>query len=305
MRRNHIIKHTCIAWSLILGLASCGDENLQDAHSLDAKWTPMTFTVSHPGKKLTPKNTRATETDFEKNDKIGLFVAKADSPLEIGGNLVNNAALTYDGGKWIPAHTLYWDEGTYNAYAYYPYINKLSSIEDQPFNVSTDQSTHKSGTSLGGYEASDLLFATTKGIAASTAPVPLNFKHIMSKLTIRLIKGEDFEGEMPTTAAVYVHNTVPSATIDLQAGVATRYMKGYRQSIIAHQDDNYIYSAIIVPQRIENRMPLIEVVMKGVSYLFESKFQFKPGTEHLVNLVISDNPDQVKIEIGGEIQNWQ
>ncbi len=26
MRRNHIIKHTCIAWSLILGLASCGDE---------------------------------------------------------------------------------------------------------------------------------------------------------------------------------------------------------------------------------------------------------------------------------------
>ena len=79
MRRKHIIKHTCIAWSLILGLASCGDENLQDAHSLDAKSTPMTFTVSHPGKKLTPKNTRATETDFEKNDKIGLFVAKADS----------------------------------------------------------------------------------------------------------------------------------------------------------------------------------------------------------------------------------
>lgn len=139
MRRNHIIKHTCIAWSLILGLASCGDESLQDAHSLDAKSTPMTFMVSHPGKKITRKNTRATETDFEKNDKIGLFVAKADSPLEIGGNLVNNAALTYDGGKWTPAHTLYWDEGTYNAYAYYPYINKLSSIEDQPFNVSTDK----------------------------------------------------------------------------------------------------------------------------------------------------------------------
>ena len=48
MRRNHIIKHTCIAWSIILGLASCGDENLQDAHSLDAKSTPLTFTVSLP-----------------------------------------------------------------------------------------------------------------------------------------------------------------------------------------------------------------------------------------------------------------
>lgn len=78
-----------------------------------------------------------------------------------------------------------------------------------------------------------------------------------------------------------------------------------RKSIIAHQDDATSYSAIIVPQRIENRMPLIEVVMKGVSYLFESKFQFKPGTEHLVNLIISDNPDQVKIDIGGEITDWQ
>ena len=38
-----------------------------------------------------------------------------------------------------------------------------------------------------------------------------------------LIKGEDFEGEMPTYAEVYVHNTVPESTIDLSAGVATKY----------------------------------------------------------------------------------
>ena len=109
----------------------------------------------------------------------------------------------------------------------------------------------------------------------------------MSKLKIRLIKGEDFEGDMPTTAKVYIHNTVPTATIDLQAGVATRYVKGTRQTIVAHQDGDTSYSAII-----------------GVSYLFESKFLFKPGTEHLVNLVISENPDKVKINIGGEKQNW-
>ena len=70
----------------------------------------------------------------------------------------------------------------------------------------------------------------------------------MSKLKIRLIKGEDFEGEMPTHAQVTIHSTVPTATIDLQAGVATRYVKGTQQSIIAHQESDYIYSAIIVPQ---------------------------------------------------------
>lgn len=299
MRKSKIIQYTVMAWAVILGLSSCGEESMMGSCPVDAKSTPMTFAISHPG------GSRATETDFEVNDKIGLYVAKTDAPLEIGGNLVNNEPLTYDGTKWNATRTLYWDEGTYNAYAYYPYINKVSSIEDQPFCISTDQSTSKTETSLGGYEASDLLFATNKNLTALTSPVALNFKHIMSKLLIRLVQGEDFEGEMPTSATVYVHNTVPEATIDLQAGVATRYVKGTKQTIVAHQDDDYIYSAIIVPQRIENRMPLIEVIMNGVSYLFESKFQFKPGTEHLVNLIISDNPDQVKIDIGGEIQGWQ
>ena len=297
--KKHIIRYAGFALA-ILGMVSCSDEQETALRSQDAKSTPMTFLVNHPG-----QATRATETSFEQNDKIGLYVADAKAQLEIGGNLVNNEALTYDGSNWAAARTLYWDKGTYTAYAYYPYIENVSNITDQPFSIALDQSTAKSKETLGGYEASDLLFATSKNISASASPIPLNFKHIMSKLKIRLIKGEDFEGDMPTTAQVTIHNTVPTATIDLQAGVATRYVKGTRKSIIAHQDDETSYSAIIVPQRIENRMPLIEVVMKGVSYLFESKFQFKPGTEHLVNLIISDNPDQVKIDIGGEIKNWQ
>lgn len=294
--KKHIISGIGFALAL-LALVACADDN--EPQYKDARHTPMTFEVTHPSQ------TRATATNFENGDRIGLYVAQADAPLEIGGNLVNNEALTYNGSRWTAAHTLYWDEGTYNAYAYYPYIQGVSSIDDQPFSVATDQSTAKTATALGGYEASDLLFATSKGIKASASPINLTFKHIMSKLKIRLVKGEDFEGEMPTTAQVYIHNTVPTATIDLQAGMATRYVKGTQQTITAHQDDNYVYSAILVPQRVENRQPLVEVVMKGVSYMYESKFVFKPGVEHLVNLIITNNPDNVKIEIGGEVENWQ
>lgn len=294
--KKHFISSIAFVMA-ILGLAACSDDGEQQYK--DARHTPMTFTVTHPSQ------TRATATDFENGDRIGLYVAQADAPLEIGGNLVNNETLTRNGSSWTAARTLYWDDGTYNAYAYYPYIQGVSSISDQPFSVSTDQSTAKTATALGGYEASDLLFASTKGIKASASPINLTFKHIMSKIKIRLIKGEDFEGEMPATADVYIHNTVPTATVDLQAGVATRYVKGTRQTIKAQQEGAYSYSAIVVPQRIDNRQPLVEVVMKGVSYLFESKFVFKPGVEHLVNLVITDNPDKVKIEIGGEIENWQ
>ena len=294
--KKHIISGIGFALAL-LALVACADDN--EPQYKDARHTPMTFEVTHPSQ------TRATATNFEGGDRIGLYVAQADAPLEIGGNLVNNEALTYNGSSWTAAHTLYWDEGTYNAYAYYPYIQGVSSIDDQPFSVATDQSTAKTATALGGYEASDLLFATSKGIKASASPINLTFKHIMSKLKIRLVKGEDFEGEMPTTAQVYIHNTVPTATIDLQAGMATRYVKGTQQTITAHQDDDYVFSAILVPQRVENRQPLVEVVMKGVSYMYESKFVFKPGVEHLVNLIITNNPDKVKIEIGGEVENWQ
>ena len=281
----------------LLGLASCSNDDSTES-PVSAKETPMTFDVVHPSQ------TRATATDFENGDKIGVYIAKADMPLEIGGNALNNEPLTLTSGKWTPGKNLYWDDGTYNAYAYYPYMN-VTSIEDQPVSVATDQSTAETNGTLSGYEASDLLYAKTSNVAASTSPVTLSFKHVMSKLTIRLVKGEDFEGEMPTDAEIFIHNTVPTATFDISAGIVTRDVKGKRATIKARQESNFQFGAIIVPQRLDNRVPLVEVIMKGVSYLFESKFLFKPGVDHLVNLVITDNPEKVKIEVGGEVENWQ
>ena len=102
---------------------------------------------------------------------------------------------------------------------------------------------------------------------------------------------------------MYVHNTVPSATIDLSAGVVTKNPYGTARTIRAMKTGAYQYSAILVPQRIDNSKPLVEV-MKGVAYLVESRFVFKPGIQHTITVVISKNPEQVKIEIGGEIEDW-
>ena len=165
--KKHFISSIAFVMA-ILGLAACSDDGEQQYK--DARHTPMTFTVTHPSQ------TRATATDFENGDRIGLYVAQADAPLEIGGNLVNNEALTHNGSSWTAARTLYWDDGTYNAYAYYPYMQGVSSIDDQPFSVATDQSTAKTGTTPGGYEASDLLFATTKGIKASASTISLTLR---------------------------------------------------------------------------------------------------------------------------------
>ena len=287
-----------VALSMMIFAACSSDNDVSTEAPKSAKETPMTFDVIHPSQ------TKATATEFENGDKIGVYIAKTDMPLEIGGNTLNNEQLTLTSGTWTPSKNLFWDEGTYNAYAYYPYMD-VTSIEDQPVSVATDQSSPETDGKLSGYEASDLLYAKTSDMAASTSPVTLNFKHIMSKLTIRLVKGEDFEGDMPTDAEIFIHNTVPTATFDVSAGIVTRDVKGKKTTIKARQESDFQFGAIIVPQRLDNRVPLVEVIMKGVSYLFESKFLFKPGVDHLVNLVITDNPEQVKIEVGGEIENWQ
>ena len=297
MRKSLLIIYMALT---ALALASCGEDALPTNETATDKGVEMKLLMSHPSNKAP-----TAPSYFEAGDKVGIFVSEDGKPLEVGGNVVNNEALTFNGNEWTAAKTLYWNEGLYNVYAYHPYIGRVSSIEDQPFSVSLDQRTEKTATALGGYKASDLLFATSKGVRASDEPVQLAFRHIMSKITIRLVKGEDFEGKMPKNATVYVHNTVTEATIDLQAGVATRHAKAPRQTITAHHDGDNLYSAIVVPQRIENRMPFIEVIMNNMSYLYESKFLFKPGMEHFVNLIIPNNPNSTKIEIGGGIKNWE
>ena len=281
---------------LTVGLSSCTDGSMEPDNVPSDK-VAMNFTFSHPSQ------SRATETSFESGDVVGLYVSEAGKVLEIAGNAVNNEPMTFTGSSWSASRQLYWNAGSYNAYAYYPHAASVSSITDFPFEVNTDQSAAPSGT-ISNYEASDFLFASARGISATNNPVSLQFRHIMSKITINLIKGEDFEGEIPDKATVYIHNTVTSATIDLAAGVATRNVRGERKSVVARQDAHATYSAILVPQRLENRVPLIEVVMNGVSFLYESKFLFKPGIHHIVNLVVDKNPEQVKIEIGGEITDW-
>ena len=41
-------------------------------------------------------------------------------PLQVGGNYVNNASLTYNGTEWTPTRPIYWNDGSYDVYAYYP-----------------------------------------------------------------------------------------------------------------------------------------------------------------------------------------
>lgn len=280
-------------WMAALLLASC-----DKAEEIAVDEGSIRFVMQYPSA------TRATETSFEQGDKIGLFLTEytgeTPAPLQISGNWANNVAATLEGTEWVTAKKIFWSDNRMDAYGYYPYMS-LTSVDEQPFSIALDQSTERTGDQLGGYEASDFLWAKTEGVDQSTETVTLQFSHRCSKLVIQLVKGPSYEGELPDSATVYIHNVVPTATIDLATGAVTKDIFGEVATVKARKVNNATYEAIMIPQRIESRRPFIEIVVNNISYLLEDTFQFKAGMQHTLSLVINSNPDQVSVDIGGEI----
>lgn len=257
---------------------------------------------------LHPSATRATETAFESDDKIGIYATEYSgdvaSPLQISGNWANNVATTYNGTTWTPAKKIFWSENKMDVYGYYPYMIP-TSIDEHLWSVQLDQSTPETADALSGYEASDFLWGKATGVSQTDGDVQLEFKHRCSKLVVKLVKGADYSGVLPTESELYIHSTVPTATIDFTNGAVTKYIYGDMETIKARRVDDATFEAIIIPQRMETRRPFLEYIANGVSYLYEGTFVFKAGKQHTLELTINSNPDQIEIEVGGNVGDWE
>lgn len=244
--------------------------------------------------------TKATATSFEVDDAVSLFAVEyssEDAPeVQIAGNFLNNEELTFNGSEWSADKTLYWSDKPCDFYALYPYTN-LTSVEEFPFEVAIDQNSSKTQLSLGGYEASDLLWAKAENVSQSQGVVNLQFKHMMSKCVVTLTKGDKFEGEIPDDVVCHIYNTVTSAKLNFAEGTVEKETMGERKTITMKKVSRERFEAILVPQYIENRTPLIEVTMGGIAYLLEYTMSFKPSYAHTINLILNTSPDQEKIEI--------
>lgn len=287
-------------WKWMLGvmaiatLSNCSDNELETIEDVNV----IKLEAVHPAQ------TRLTDTNFESKDRIGVYVVTAGAHVQVGGNVVNNEVFTYNGSNWTSARRCYWNEGLHDVYAYYPYGQEVNDITDYRFTVATDQNAPEDENGLTGYEASDFLWAKTSDVAASADPVKLKFSHRMSKLVVRLEKGAEYDGDLPESAEVLVHNTVPQGSVNLMTGDISKADTGKAATIKARQVTAGEYHACIVPQRISNKCPLVEILVKDVAYLMEGTFSFQQGYMHTIVLTLAKNPDQTKIEIGGSVEGW-
>ena len=246
-----------------------------------------------------------TESGFQIGDEIGLWAVERSGgnkvPLQIGGNFINNEALRLQDAQnhWAGSRTLYWSSNACDFYGVFPYQSDLVSVEAQPFSVRLDQSV------AANYTASDLLWACAENVSHGQT-VDLQFRHLLSKLNVIIVEGDKFEGDIPVDIALHVYNTTTSGKVNLQEGSIEKDPFGAKGTITAKKVSDHLFEAIVVPQFIEKKTPLIEVTMGGIAYLLEYSISFRPGYEHTIRLTVNTSPDQemIEISIDAESGGW-
>jgi len=247
--------------------------------------------------------TKATSTAFETGDKISLYAVEYDGetqmPLQVGGNFLNNEPLTYNGTTWAGTRTLYWSTKSCDFYALYPYQSDIKSIESYPFEIISNQDGD-------GYEESDLLFAYAEKVQKSDGAVNLQFKHMMSKLVVTVTKGSKFEGEIPDDIVTHIYNTNVDCHVNFTTGSVEKDAFGAKKTITMKKISNERFEAVVVPQNLEKKTPLVELTMGGIAYLLEYSLSFRPGYVYKVNVTLNTSPDQEQIEISidPDINDW-
>ena len=297
------MKRIYIPLIIALAFTSCQENAIEPANS--AADNVMRFNLVNPG-----VQTKVSAGAFEAADQIRLYVSDyvnetTPMPLQISGNRANNSLVTFDGSAWNPEQTIYWGAGKSDVYAYYPYLETVNDVNNQYFELATDQTG-------AGYEMSDFLWAKTEGVSQTDGTVNLEMKHLMSKLTVKIVAGEDYIGSLPEDATIHIHSTVTNVNIDLENGSVVKDPYSGARSIKMRNlgirtfdgEQAVVYEAIVVPQMLEKSVPLLEINTKSVSYLLEDQLNFRPGVAYTYTATLNTSTTAIKVEIGCEIEDW-
>lgn len=266
--------------------------------------------------------TRVNDNGFCDGDAIGIYVVNYEDgesgALQQSGNQVDNVKYVYDepNNNWIADKDVYYRDNytPVDIIGYYPYA-KPSSVTAYPFEVSKDQSTVAANGALGGYEASDFLWAKAANITPTASRVNLKFQHCMSGVQVTLVEGSGWsDGEWDRVEkAVLVVNTKRKSTIDLATGAITAVGDVLATGIVPYSgDDNY--RAVVVPQSVTAGTALLSLTVDGIPYGYKYKvdgaysdFEYLSGKLHKFSVKVSKKSQgNVEFEeLGMSITAWE
>lgn len=250
-------------------LASCQQE--------ENEVTPSASRVT-----ISPIITRATEVNFEDNDRIGLTITKSDGTLH-----ANNELMTF--GNGVFAGNLNWyAEGneTSTLVAYYPYDETGAPTS---FSVQTDQTS--------GYGKSDLMAASKPEVVPSANSISMPFRHMFTKLVINVTNETGLD-----ISSVVLQGSIPTANLNLEALSVTADANTPAANITAQQvEANKTYRAIIIPQTVALTLAVTTSDNKILTQKLVSTTLVQSG-QYSVNVRVL--PDNILVSLSGEITNW-
>ena len=229
---------------------------------------------------IEPVITRATETDFENSDAIGVTITRA------GTAYATNERMVFENGAFVSKLPWYRDgEQSSDFVAYYPYAESVPST----FAVASDQSGE-------GYGASDLMAAVKKDVTPQ-ASVSMVFKHLLTRIVIDI----DNQGGA-AVQGVTLRNSVTNAIVNLETGECFPALGASEGDIEAHKVvDNARYIAIVIPQTV--KFTAAVKLQGGVTLTKNlSEVTLKGGGQYTINMTVL--PTDVNMAISGQIEAW-
>ena len=283
-----------LSWTGLAGLLLCGCTAEPDVMSVESD---VRYPVELFNEISQMSTTRVNDEGFCNGDAVGIYVVNnengAPGTLRLEGNQADNVRYVYDepNNKWTPDETVYFrDKRTHvDIIGYYPYSTP-TSVDAYPFEVAKDQSADAANGQLGGYEASDFLYARSADIEPTSSRIALTFRHRMASVQVELSEGTGFaDGEWSgLEKQVLVTNTVRKAAIDLATGSITPVGDVPSTGIVPYKSGGR-FRAVVVPQTVAASAALFNITVDGTSYIFRKSepFEYVDGKLHKFTVEVS------------------
>ncbi len=232
-------------------------------------------------------DTRAATTiqsdKFDSNEKIDVYISENTTGTATTTYGTNGQPLVYttgeNGAMSTTTQQYFPTSGNgVNIYAVYPSGTSIAS--GNTFTIKEDQSTDAN------YKASDLMYGAPKGnatVARQKSAVSINFKHLLSKVTVVLKSGNgspSLDG-----AVVKLKSVKPSTTLtaSISGGSVSEASGNTKDITVMTAATNALSgSAVIVPQTLSTGF--IEVTLKNGGVLTSTGL--KNGGSDLTNVVL-------------------
>jgi len=243
---------------------------------------------------------RVEDGGFADGDAIGVYIVNYENgqsaDLSSSDNHATNVKFTFDeeGYSWNPERPVYWQDKVtpVDAYGYYPYRDEISDVHSMPFIICSNQAETDEESGLGGYEASDFLWAKASGVSPSTGMIRLDHNHMMASVQVTLVPGEGFTAEewAALDKTVMVENTRLVSYVDLSDGNVTVDDEAAPQSIVAVKDGED-WRAIVVPQVVAQGKSLISITINGYSYYLtrDDMMTYHQGKMHKFTIEVQNS----------------